>query len=189
MDALLRSLSVARDGFTQRLRAVGFDDWARPTPCSEWDVRLLVNHVVGGDVRAVRLLGGGTFAEFLATRDDDVVDADPLGAWTRAAEAFDAAFSAPGALDRPVHYRTGATTARELLRIRVFDMTVHTWDLAHAVGADETLDDNLVAESLETWAALSATGVVANVTLFAPPRTAGHEGASPQERLLRACGR
>jgi hypothetical protein len=71
----------------------------------------------------------------------------------------------------------------------VFDMTVHSWDLARAIGADETLDDALVAEALETGAVLAATGVVSNVELFAPPLPASVGDPSAQERLLRACGR
>lgn len=51
-------LLVANDEFARQLRLVGPDDWRRPTPCSEWDVCALVNHVVGGNVRYQLLLSG-----------------------------------------------------------------------------------------------------------------------------------
>ncbi len=35
--------------WTDRVRAVGADQWDAPTPCSDWTVRELVNHVVGED--------------------------------------------------------------------------------------------------------------------------------------------
>ena len=37
------------EGWTARVEAVGPDQWAAPTPCEDWDVRTLVNHVVGED--------------------------------------------------------------------------------------------------------------------------------------------
>ena len=51
-------LVVANDEFARRLRLVGPDGWRRPTPCSERDVRALVNHVIGGNVRYQLLLSG-----------------------------------------------------------------------------------------------------------------------------------
>jgi len=39
-------LSRADDGFTQRLALVRPGQWAAQTPCTQWDVRALVNHVV-----------------------------------------------------------------------------------------------------------------------------------------------
>lgn len=68
--------------------------------------------------------------------------------WTLSADALDVAFVEPGAMERPIDYRL--STGRALLRGRVFDVTVHSWDLAQAVGADFTLDERLVAACLAT---------------------------------------
>ena len=58
-------------------------DWNKPTPCSEWDVYALVNHVVVGGWRYGRVLQGGSL-EFVATRGDMVLGSDPRGEWDRA---------------------------------------------------------------------------------------------------------
>lgn len=36
--------------FTNRLSSVKESDWGEATPCSEWDVRALVDHAVGSQV-------------------------------------------------------------------------------------------------------------------------------------------
>src|SRR3982074_3255098 len=70
-EPVLRVLTICRQDFERRLCAVSPADWGKPTPCSQWDVRLLVNHVVSQEFRIARLITGGTFAEYVATRDDD----------------------------------------------------------------------------------------------------------------------
>ena len=47
-------------GFTQRVAQVRPHQWSVPTPCVEWDVRALVNHLVGENLRTVPLLEGAT---------------------------------------------------------------------------------------------------------------------------------
>ena len=42
-----------------RVRAVAADQWDGPTPCTDWNVRELVNHVVGEDAWTMPLMRGG----------------------------------------------------------------------------------------------------------------------------------
>jgi uncharacterized protein (TIGR03086 family) len=65
-------------------------------------------------------------------------------AFVDSADAQAAAFARPGALDATCHTAAGAVPGRQLLTFRTCDLTVHAWDLARAVGADEALDDELV---------------------------------------------
>jgi hypothetical protein len=64
-------LVVANDEFGRRLRLVGPGDWSRSTPCSEWNVRALVNHVVGANVRYQLLLKDAPTERVEATRNVD----------------------------------------------------------------------------------------------------------------------
>jgi uncharacterized protein (TIGR03086 family) len=136
---------VANDEFERRLRLVGPDDWRRPTPCSEWDVRALVNHVVGANVRYQLLLHGAPTAQVDAMRTVDHVGDDALESFVATADRVVACFQENGALERVAHHATGDRTGRELLSMRILDAAIHGWDLARAICADETLDDDVVA--------------------------------------------
>jgi len=37
----------ASEGFVERARKIGQAQWSAATPCTEWTVRALVNHVAG----------------------------------------------------------------------------------------------------------------------------------------------
>ena len=50
----LTQLAKVHDATGQLVEAVRDDQWGSPTPCSEWDVRALVNHIVAGDLLIFR---------------------------------------------------------------------------------------------------------------------------------------
>jgi uncharacterized protein (TIGR03086 family) len=182
----LELLLVANDEFARRLRLVGPDDWRRRTPCSEWDVRALVNHVVGGCVRHQMLLHGAQTHEVEATRAVDHLGADPVAAFATAADVAVSRFREDGALERIVHHPAGDRTGRELLSMRVLDSAVHAWDLARAIGADEALDDDVVAFALAYTADLD---LGPQQRAFAPPDADVPRDASPRDQLLQRLGR
>jgi hypothetical protein len=45
-EGIIDALAIARTEFERRLTAITDYDWGRPTPCTEWNVRQLVNHIV-----------------------------------------------------------------------------------------------------------------------------------------------
>jgi uncharacterized protein (TIGR03086 family) len=175
---------VANDEFARRLRLVRPDDWQRPTPCSAWDVRALVNHVVGGNVRYQLLLHGAPTEQVEATRTVDHLGDDALTSFVAKADAVVACFHENGALERIAHHAAGDRTGRELLSMRILDTAVHGWDLARALGADETLDDDVVAALLAYTA-----GLALRPPAFAPADADVPRNASPQDQLLHRLGR
>jgi uncharacterized protein (TIGR03086 family) len=194
-DAVADRFDISSQGFERLLLNVRSGQWDWPTPCSEWTVRDLVNHMTRGNLSYARLLQGGTAAEFLAQRDVDALGTDPAGAYTRSVRACAAAFAARGAPDRTVDYPLGVITGRQALAVRTTDSTIHTWDLARAIGVDERLDASLVAwisDHLDQiYAGLSETPVAADTThrFFALPRGPLADGASRQDQLLHLMGR
>ncbi|MCH6159997.1 TIGR03086 family metal-binding protein [Streptomyces marispadix] len=185
--------------FETRLRTVRESQWGLPTPCAEWEVRTLVNHMARGNLNYAALALGCTSAQFLRLRDADALGADPLGAYLRSVEECAAAFARPGVLESVLDYPPGPVSGRQALAVRTADSVVHTWDLARAVGADETLDAALVA-----WTGAHLDDIYAGLAVApadressAPARRffAVPEGeplpdtASRQQRLLRWMGR
>jgi uncharacterized protein (TIGR03086 family) len=179
-------LVMANDEFARRLRLVGPGDWRRPTPCSEWDVRALVNHVVGGCVRHQMLLHGARTREVEATRAVDHLGADPVAAFGAAADAVVRSFCEDGALERTVHHAAGDRTGRELLSMRVLDSAIHGWDLARAIGAEETLDEEVVTFLLRYTSGLD---LGPGQRAFTPADAEVPRASSSRDRLLHRLGR
>jgi uncharacterized protein (TIGR03086 family) len=194
-DDLLDRFDLASAGFAERLREVRPPQWTGPTPCAEWDVRQLVNHMTRANLSYVRLLDGGSAAEFVRLRDADALGDDPVGAFAASARACAEAYARPGALSRVVDHPSGTMPGEQALAVRTADSAIHTWDLARAVGADERLDDALVAwidEHLdEIYAGLPETPIAAGSThrFFAAPAGVLGADASRQDRLLHLTGR
>jgi len=107
-------------------------------------VGALVNHVVGANVRYRLLLEGAAAEQVEATRTVDHLGEDPVASFVTTADVLTACFREDGALDRTAHHVTGDRTGRELLSMRILDVAVHGWDLARAVGVDETLAQDVV---------------------------------------------
>ena len=186
MSTLLEQYDHALAEVDSRVHQVGPDQWDRPTPCSEWDVRALVAHLVDECRWVPYLLGGGTPDEAGDRFAGDPLGADPKGAWKEHSTAAREAFGEPGALERHVVLSSGEVSARDYIWELTVDLTVHAWDLARGIGADEHLDHELVrrihAEVEKDAAELAASG------LYAPPVPVPTH-ADLQTRLLGLFGR
>ena len=134
------------EGFADLVARIRDDQWSLPTPCTDWDVRALVNHVVGEDLWTVPLMHEHRIADVGDKFDGDVLGGDPKETAARAAGQAVAAVSEPGALDRTAHLSFGDFPATEYAYQLFADHLIHGWDLAVAIGADTHLDPHLVHE-------------------------------------------
>jgi uncharacterized protein (TIGR03086 family) len=193
-DGLIERFLLAGGEFEWRLRAVRAEQWSAPTPCTEWNVRQLTTHMFQGNRGYLRLLNGGDAAEFLRLREVEAWT-DPVEAYVRSVQELAEAFGRADALTRVLDYPLGPVTGRQALAVRTTDTVVHTWDLARAVGLDETLEAGLVGwidENLDRiYAGLPETPTAAETThrFFAAPEGVLADDVSPQTRLLHRMGR
>lgn len=174
--------------FANRLKLVITSDWELATPCDDWAVRDLVNHVVGGNFRYAMILQGEEPNAVLATHRHDFLGSDPLGAFSSGFEQVTEAFDTPGALAATVlHPKSGKMPGANLRVLRVDELAVHSWDLARAIGVDERLDDELVRWLLDCLGPIQDT--IAQSGLYAPPVPVGQADEPFQTRLLHLLGR
>jgi uncharacterized protein (TIGR03086 family) len=184
---IFEAFDVAHDEFERVLRRVGEDQWTLPTPCTEWNVYEVANHVVGAGQYFMALLNGAAKEEALKVLlTADLLMPDPVTAFVTQRPMLRASFSAPGALDLVGHHVIADMTGDQLLRGCVSETTVHTWDIARATGANENLDPQLVDDVLEIFEVLAPL-FVANG--FAAASVGVSPGASAQQRLLALSGR
>jgi uncharacterized protein (TIGR03086 family) len=185
-EPAVQALGLARSELLRRLGAIATSEWENATPCSEWNLRQLVNHVVGLQHRFARLVCGGSRDEYIATREDDWIGADHLAAWHDGVRALDTALDAAESLDISVAYRV-PMSARNAIGLTAFDTAVHTWDVSCAIGFDEQLDDGLVEFALGVMNWVRSEPRLS--TYFPPPKGQLPRGASSQARLLHLAGR
>jgi uncharacterized protein (TIGR03086 family) len=142
---LTGQLGRASDAVAGLISNIRADQWSAPTPCTDWTVRQVVNHLIGMN---------RVFAALLTDQPPpprppaDHVEGDPLGAYRDSAAALQAAFGRPGVLERSYHGPLGTATGAERLQIRLYDLLAHGWDLAQATGQPTDLPDDLAEQSL-----------------------------------------
>jgi uncharacterized protein (TIGR03086 family) len=148
-EGLLRAHAGALEATRSIVAGIGPDQWSASTPCEGWDVRTLVNHIVGGNWWAAELATGHTIADVGDRLDGDVLGSNPLDAYERSAVAARTAFEAPGAMAAPCAVSYGPVPGEVYCGHRFVDVLVHGWDVAVATAQPTHLNDALVDACLE----------------------------------------
>lgn len=174
MEALIASVDPGRLG--------------APTPCTEWDVRDLLEHVVDGTQRMAELgeRGPGAYMEEETPRR--VPDDGWAEAYAEARGRFRAAWADDTSLDGTYIVPWGEVPGRGVIGAEVQETVMHAWDLARAVGATDRLDERLALAVLPFAQEILPPERRGGVTPFAPVRSAP-EGADGYVRLAAWLGR
>lgn len=110
--------------------------------------------------------------------------ADPTADFDDSVAAQQAGFCREGALAQIVGHPLGDLPGRRFLGMRVFDIAVHSWDLAVAIGRDGTLEEALTDSVLTI-----ATGEAPGMGFGIQPLGEAGPGADPMDQLLDLAGR
>jgi uncharacterized protein (TIGR03086 family) len=118
--------------------------WDAPTPCTEMNVRAVVNHLVSGNLVFAALARD----EPPPDRAADHLADDPLGAFQRAGREMRDAFAAPGVLEKDFTTPFGTAPGSAIVHVRIVELLAHGWDLARATGQELDFPDDLAERTL-----------------------------------------
>ena len=149
------------------------------TPCADWNVQQLIDHMVGGaDYLQAALAGEPPTNRTDRTVEDYRVGLDRLRTGLRAPGALEETCMSPLGFEWPVGHAVAGT---------FMDALIHTWDLATATGQDTTLEPELVDACIAMF--LPDMPERGRASGLVGPAVQVPEDASPQDRLLAAMGR
>jgi uncharacterized protein (TIGR03086 family) len=126
------------------LSGVSDEQLKNQTPCTEWKVSELINHIVG-----VPFFFGSTVAGDEIGEAPDFASGDFLASFDEGSALCVKAFQADGVLDRELALPFGTFPGSAVMGIATTDTFVHGWDLARATGQPTDLDPALAGELLE----------------------------------------
>lgn len=169
------------------LRRVERSDLGKPTPCTLWDVRTLINHFVGTARWWAGMVSGD---DGLSGADEDYAAGDFVAAYEESIRIARGAFGAQGVLERSVKVPFGEFPGAAVQGFAATDQFTHGWDLARALGQDTDLAPDLAVALLDLARAtfsdpLRGSGPDAP---FGPARQAP-DGSSAADRLAAFLGR
>lgn len=177
MSDLIGRHRRACDGFSRVVGLVQPDQWDRPTPCTDWDARALVEHVIG-------------FHDFLLLRPLGVrahrPRTDPAARWQATFSALFDALDNVEVLEQATELPGGGrSTPRQMLAALTTDVLVHTWDLARAVDQTPALDPELCTAAYD---AARRSGIPRDAGMFGAEIPVSADADAPT-RLIAFYGR
>jgi uncharacterized protein (TIGR03086 family) len=156
-----------------------------PTPCSEFDVRALLDHVIAGNLRFTAIARGAPAVSVPVT--DDFFTDDAVRPYRESAAALSEAWADPAALERTAHLPFGDFPGEFALGIHIVESVVHTCDLAKATGQPTDIDPELCDAAWQRAKDLDdmfrGPGRPFGAAVAPPP------DATPTERLVAWLGR
>jgi uncharacterized protein (TIGR03086 family) len=182
-DNLLAVYRRAANVAVRIVEGVRPDELGDATPCTDWSVRMVLNHMVSGNLFFVHLATGSRPPD----RGADHLGNDPQTVFRNSVHAVTAAFEADRFLDRVMTAPFGEASGRQLVDMRRNELTVHAWDIAKATGQSTDFDEEVIAACAASYKVSpwlkDRTGAPFDVEQPAPP------GASDADRLVAFLGR
>lgn len=143
-------MAAAAAETTRVVNGVSADQMDDPTPCPDWNVRTLLNHIIlwtaySAEQRAY----GGSVAEDLMN-SDFAANPDFGADYAAQVEKALAAWSDPAAWERDLGVMGSATPAADVAALLIAEFVLHGWDLAKATGQEYHCDEAVAAVVLRT---------------------------------------
>jgi uncharacterized protein (TIGR03086 family) len=160
--------------------------WENPTPCTEWNLRVLVNHLIGENAWVTELFAGKTIAEVGGRLDGDLTGNDPITAYVETVRPARAVVEAPGAMEVICHLSGGDVRGSRYVGELFVDTLIHGWDIAKGSGQDPRMAPELAEACYQM--VLPIQQILRNSGAFGSEVPLA-DGADLQTKLLAALGR
>lgn len=143
LDSYVRTL----DWLEPRVAAISEAELRNPTPCSEWNVEALLNHLLWTMTSFAGLGEHGCLDEHRIR--PPVSGSSYLEPFQLLAESGRTAWSEAGALERMCDFPfLGRAPGGVVLGVHATDLLIHGWDLARATGQDDRMDQDCAVFAL-----------------------------------------
>jgi len=188
-DELLRLHAAAQSLVGEALRGLGPADLSRATPCSEWDLRALLEHMYGQNLGLMAAAGGdGADLEQWRPR---ALGLDPSAAIANSAGSLVVALAEgglSGTMWMPEILPTAPLPARTAVLAHLLDSVVHGWDVAMALGKPFDAEPGVLAVAAAVADRVpSGDGRLRSGAAFGPPGQA--PGGGQLADMLALLGR
>ncbi len=127
---------------TSCIQHIHSDQLNLPTPCTEWNLKQLTNHLVYELSWIPDLISGKTVAEIGDKYEGDLLGSDIRKAWGIVAAAASEAIAGAD-LDSTVNLSWGNVPAREYIIEVGRDVCIHGWDIAQATNCNLIIEPEL----------------------------------------------
>jgi uncharacterized protein (TIGR03086 family) len=158
------------------------DQLSKSTPCTDFDLRALLNHMIGN----MHMAAAAARGEKAGFPEGDQFGSDPAAAYEERRQQLVSAVRGAGALERDWELPFGTLAGSMMASILFMEHLTHGWDVAKATGQDTTMPGDLVAECM-------ALAVPMDQMLRTPgvcgPAVTVPESASPQDKFIAFMGR
>lgn len=185
MTAGIRLLEPAIGYACAAVAAVTPEFLSHPTPCRDWDLRMLLRHASESLAAICEGIGAGCIG-LDAGREDPDVASDPARAFRDRATRLLGACAGFGREHGVVHIADRLLPASAMAGAGALEIAAHGWDISRACGCCQPIPRALAADLLAIAPLLIPDA--ARHPLFAAPVTVPPE-ASPSDRLAAFLGR
>ena len=184
----IQNTQRALDGALGMIESASPAALSKQTPCGEWDARALIEHMIGVVQNFNAAFGGAPLTPPTSQSTAGLAGDNPAASYKQSADALMQAIRKPGALDQTIKLPFGEMPGNQAINIVIGDQSIHTWDLAKALGKPFTMDEEI------------ASGILAMMHQILTPDRRGPgkgfalevpcaESAPVQDRLLAFSGR
>jgi uncharacterized protein (TIGR03086 family) len=166
----------------QLLAGLGQDQLRLPTPCAEWDVADLADHVIANLLNSFAHWAGTD-----VTHQPCPIAAELAGRYAAAVDVVLETYEVPGVLDKRLDTPIGEFPGAAVLGVCFADQLTHVWDLSRAIGCEVEVPDQLAEDALAVWAGF-IRAPLRNGSLFGDASDPG-PGLPALDRLAAFTGR